>query len=215
MFVITKSFTFEASHQLKHHDGKCANLHGHSYTLLVELSSAGLHDSGPQTNMVADFGLISKAVKKLISSHLDHHHLNNSLHTNSPTAEFIANWCFDHLSPLLPSLSAVTIKETANATATFRQYPSSEKNHHEPLQEHHQLHQHHSFCPHCTHCQSTTMKSRQVTSKDVDYEHSLLETTNNRSQRTNPSHTATDGAWQREDIEYLYYTKRWNESMMI
>lgn len=194
--MITKSFMFEASHQLKHHDGKCANLHGHSYTLLVELSSIALHDSGAQTNMVSDFGLISKTVKKLIASHLDHHHLNDSLHTNSPTAEFIAQWCFRHLSPSLPSLSAVTVTETATATATYRPFPSVDHYLHHPQLQHHQhqrhLHQHQSYCPHCSHCQALTLNSRQMATKGVDCEYNLLNTTSGHTHT--PAHTTANGA---------------------
>lgn len=106
-----------------HHDGKCAHLHGHSYTLDIEMSSPSLHTSGPQTNMVTDFSLISKTAKKLIASHLDHRHLNNTMQTDSPTAEFIAQWCFHRLRPSLPNMTAVTIHETASSSATYRPHP--------------------------------------------------------------------------------------------
>lgn len=134
MYTLTKSFKFEASHILHHHDGKCARLHGHSYTLTVELSSQTLQRTGPEVNMVTDFGRISSSVKKLLLSHLDHHHLNDTLQTDSPTAEYIAAWCFKMLKPALPQLSAVTIQETATSSATFRPTP-----HPAPA----------SFCPHC------------------------------------------------------------------
>lgn len=120
MFEIRKSFTFEASHQLTHHDGKCARLHGHSYSLTIELTGPTLKESGPQKNMLADFSLIALPVKKVIASHLDHHHLNDSLQTDSPTAEFIARWLYHHLLPALPLLTAVTVCETATCSATFR-----------------------------------------------------------------------------------------------
>ena len=35
MIRITKKFDFEAGHALYGYDGKCKNLHGHSYKLLV------------------------------------------------------------------------------------------------------------------------------------------------------------------------------------
>lgn len=151
MFILTKSYTFEASHQLKYHDGKCANLHGHSYTLVVEICSEKLHESGPQTNMVMDFGVISKVVKRLVASHLDHHHLNDTLNTDSPTAEFIAQWTFNYLKPSLPALTAVTIKETATSSATYRPFPwypypnpshqqQPECNHGQPYPSFHPLH---------------------------------------------------------------------------
>lgn len=120
MFELRKSFTFEASHQLHHHDGKCSRLHGHSYTLTVELRGTRLHKDGPQKNMLTDFHHISVAVKSIIKTHLDHHHLNDSLETDSPTAEYIAQWVYRKLLPSLPLLTAVEIRETASASATYR-----------------------------------------------------------------------------------------------
>lgn len=124
MFELRKSFTFEAAHQLVHHDGKCANLHGHSYGLTVELRANSLHRTGPKRNMVTDFSDISRVVKKLIRSHLDHHHLNTTLGTDSPTAEYIAQWVYHRLKPDLPYLAAVQINETANSSVTYRPAPT-------------------------------------------------------------------------------------------
>jgi len=33
--LVTRSFTFEAAHQLPWHPGKCRDLHGHGYRLEV------------------------------------------------------------------------------------------------------------------------------------------------------------------------------------
>lgn len=35
---ITKIFTFDSSHMLDGHDGKCQNLHGHTYKLEITVS---------------------------------------------------------------------------------------------------------------------------------------------------------------------------------
>lgn len=120
MFELRKSFTFEASHQLVHHDGKCQNLHGHSYTLVVELQSATLVGHGPKRNMVADFSDVSAVVRRLIKSHLDHHHLNETLGTDSPTAEYIAQFCFHQLKPDIPFLVAVEVRETPTSSIVYR-----------------------------------------------------------------------------------------------
>ena len=120
MFELIKSFRFEAGHTLCHHDGYCSSPHGHSYVLDVHLSSKTLQTSGPQTNMVVDFQEIKKVVKPMISEYLDHKWLNDTLMTDSPTAEFIARWIFEYLAPNLPFLSAITIHETALAKVTYR-----------------------------------------------------------------------------------------------
>lgn len=96
MFKISKQYRFEASHQLIHHDGKCARLHGHSWVLSVEFEGQTLQDSGPETNMLLDYGNVSKVMKPIIER-LDHYHLNDVLHTDSPTSEFLAKWVKDEI----------------------------------------------------------------------------------------------------------------------
>lgn len=119
MFEIEKSFYFESAHTLTHHDGKCQHLHGHSYTLQVILASNKLISSGAKTNMVLDFDDISKLVKPMIKKYFDHHYLNETLNTDSPTSEFIAQWIYHHLKPSLPTLHSITIKETVNSRVTY------------------------------------------------------------------------------------------------
>lgn len=120
-FELRKSFAFEASHVLTGHNGKCARLHGHSYVLTLVLRGARLQRSGPQRNMLADFCDISAVAKKVLASHLDHHHLNDTLQTDSPTAEFIARWIFRALAPSLgPRLVEVELRETATAVVLYR-----------------------------------------------------------------------------------------------
>lgn len=120
MFQLQKSFKFEASHQLSHHDGNCANIHGHSYCVTLELSGSSLQTSGPGTNMLCDFKHISEAMKPLLRNYLDHRHLNDTLKTDSPTAEFVAQWIYKGLQDKLPLLDAVTVRETTSAVAIYR-----------------------------------------------------------------------------------------------
>jgi len=119
MFEIEKLFTFEAGHDLIHHDGKCRHPHGHSYQLSVKIRSATLISSGPKTNMVMDFSDISKIVKEMIDKYFDHHWINKTLNTDSPTAEFMAKWIFDYLEPHLPGLYQVSLNETATSKVVF------------------------------------------------------------------------------------------------
>lgn len=128
MFKVKKEFSFEASHQLRFHDGKCAALHGHSYKLTVVLQYRNLQsiwndatgeNNNPQHNMIMDFGRISEVVKPFVEKYLDHRHLNSTLETDSPTAEFIAMWCFNKLKPDLPLLKAIHLKETENTEVVY------------------------------------------------------------------------------------------------
>lgn len=119
MFTLEKTFSFEASHQLPLHDGKCARLHGHSWKMTVFLRSPGLHDSGPQTDMVQDFGRISAAVRPLVDGKLDHWHLNETTGLANPTSEALARWVFQQLEPELPLLHAVRVEETCTSACTY------------------------------------------------------------------------------------------------
>ncbi|MCH1429249.1 MAG: 6-carboxytetrahydropterin synthase QueD [Chlamydiales bacterium] len=119
MFIIKKKFKFEAGHQLTYHEGKCSSPHGHSYEIEVVLRDSELKKSGPEKNMVLDFYHISKAVRPLIESHLDHKWLNDTLETDSPTAEFIAHWIFHQLKPQLPLLYKVSVWETQTSKVSY------------------------------------------------------------------------------------------------
>ncbi|MGV7106507.1 6-pyruvoyl trahydropterin synthase family protein [Flavobacterium sp. U410] len=70
---ITKQFTFETGHALYGYDGKCKNVHGHSYKLSVTVIGTPIDD---QTNvkygMVIDFGDLKKIVKEDIVDVFDH-----------------------------------------------------------------------------------------------------------------------------------------------
>ncbi len=119
MFELTKQFYFEAGHVLIHHDGKCSRPHGHSYRLTVRLRTNHLIDSGAKTNMVMDFADLSAIVKEMIDTYLDHHWLNDTLQSESTTAEFIARWIYHHLKPKLPDLVAISLNETSSAAVTY------------------------------------------------------------------------------------------------
>ncbi len=68
--IVSKEFTFEASHQILGHPGKCARLHGHSWRLVVYVKG----DINPSTHMVLDYFDLKGVVQPLIDR-LDHHHL--------------------------------------------------------------------------------------------------------------------------------------------
>lgn len=121
MFEIEKTFTFEAGHVLKHHDGKCAAPHGHSYRLSILLRGSSLIQTGPKTNMLIDFSDISALVRPMIFEFLDHRWLNDTLQSDSTTVEFIAQWIYNYLKPSLPLLYSVTLFETPNSKTTYTQ----------------------------------------------------------------------------------------------
>ena len=70
---ITKQFSFEAGHALYGYDGKCKNLHGHSYHLFVTVIGTPIKDTAyVKFGMVIDFGDLKKIVKEEIVDVFDH-----------------------------------------------------------------------------------------------------------------------------------------------
>ena len=70
---ITKQFTFETGHALYGYDGKCKNVHGHSYKLSVTVIGSPIIDStNVKYGMVIDFGDLKKIVKEEIVDIFDH-----------------------------------------------------------------------------------------------------------------------------------------------
>ena len=70
---ITKQFNFETGHALYGYDGKCKNVHGHSYKLSVTVIGKPITDtSNVKYGMVIDFGDLKKIVKEQIVDIFDH-----------------------------------------------------------------------------------------------------------------------------------------------
>ena len=70
---ITKQFSFETGHALYGYDGKCKNVHGHSYRLYVTVIGKPISDnSNVKFGMVIDFGDLKKIVKEEIVDVFDH-----------------------------------------------------------------------------------------------------------------------------------------------
>ena len=70
---ITKQFSFETGHALYGYDGKCRNVHGHSYKLSVTVIGQPITDSdNVKFGMVIDFGDLKKIVKSEIVDQFDH-----------------------------------------------------------------------------------------------------------------------------------------------
>ena len=67
MHTIQKEFRFEAAHRLSLHEGACANIHGHSYRVVVSVTGE-LSNAGADTDMVMDFSELSKVVRGILDT---------------------------------------------------------------------------------------------------------------------------------------------------
>jgi len=133
MYTITKAFRFEAAHHLPQmpEGHKCANAHGHSYSVTLTLRSDELDGRG----MVTDFTDLGP-FGTYIADTLDHRDLNEVCEGDGagvpvlpqPTCELLAEHLFRTAARVLPGevaamVASVTVAETARTSATYT--PSS------------------------------------------------------------------------------------------
>lgn len=70
---ITKQFVFDMAHALTGYDGKCSNIHGHTYRFFVTVAGDPMTDpSSPKAGMVMDFGVLKRIVNETVVEHFDH-----------------------------------------------------------------------------------------------------------------------------------------------
>lgn len=140
MFKIAKEFSFDMAHMLDGHDGKCKNLHGHTYKLQVEIAGE-LHTDGAKSGMVMDYSDLKAIVKKHILDPMDHAfiydetsereckvaELLNSLDSKTfalptrSTAEQMAKYIFDTLDALGLPVSLIRLWETPTSYCEYSQ----------------------------------------------------------------------------------------------
>ncbi len=125
MFVLTIEEYFSSAHQLRGYRGKCENLHGHNWKVVISVKGEKLNEIG----LLIDFGDLKTFLKTIISK-LDHTNLNDipyfSIH--NPSSEHIAKYIAEQFIAKIAeqnlahiSLDSVTVWESATARCTY--YP--------------------------------------------------------------------------------------------
>jgi 6-pyruvoyltetrahydropterin/6-carboxytetrahydropterin synthase len=70
LIKVTKEFIFDAAHRIPDHQGKCKNVHGHTYRVQVTVAIP-LCEFKREEGMVMDFGDLSQVVSPAIMA-MDH-----------------------------------------------------------------------------------------------------------------------------------------------
>lgn len=129
-WYISKRFTFSASHQLAHLPAthKCSRLHGHNYSVEVELRAQELDQDG----FVIDYAAL-EPFRQWVHQALDHRDLNQVLQDpRATTAEALASMLYMAARAHLPrearergvKVSRCTVKETDATSATYAEDPA-------------------------------------------------------------------------------------------
>ena len=114
---IFKTFSIEAARSLPNlMDGHpCKKVHGHSFKIRINVSG----NVDEQTGFVMDFGDID-ALFKPIYDMLDHSYLNDIEGLENPSSENLCRWIWERLTPSLPGLSQIEIKETDTTGCIYK-----------------------------------------------------------------------------------------------
>jgi 6-pyruvoyltetrahydropterin/6-carboxytetrahydropterin synthase len=105
--TVSKTFRFEAAHKLIGYDGDCANLHGHSYVLEIQVKG-----EVDEQGFVMDFKQLKHFVQTKVIDLLDHVYLNDII--KNPTAENIVIWIVRKLQQDL-TICKVRLWETVDS----------------------------------------------------------------------------------------------------
>ncbi|MGI6679743.1 MAG: 6-carboxytetrahydropterin synthase QueD [Dehalobacterium sp.] len=120
MFEISVQDHFDAAHFLKGYQGKCAQIHGHTWQVEIKVRGENLDEIG----MILDFSVIKKALKQILHP-LDHGLINDLaiFRETNPTAENISRYIFQEMSQALKDVPVqvyrVTVWESPGAAAAY------------------------------------------------------------------------------------------------
>ena len=121
MYNLSVKTSFDAAHFLRGYTGKCANLHGHRWTVEIEIEGKTLNEIG----ILVDFKDIKKALKRETEDYFDHFLMNElePFDKMNPTAENLARHFYYSILPDMKSagveLNRVTVWESPDAGATY------------------------------------------------------------------------------------------------
>ena len=116
MYTLTVEDHFASAHQLRGYKGKCENLHGHNWKVVVEVQGHNLNEIG----LLIDFHDLKKILKNILE-HLDHKNLNETapFDTINPSSENICKYIYDKISEELNGIKSVTVCESATSRCMY------------------------------------------------------------------------------------------------
>jgi len=118
MYRIKVEGNFSGAHNLRGYKGKCEELHGHNWTVQIEVYAERLDKGG----MVLDFKYLKEKLKQVLDK-IDHKYLNRIPYFKkvNPTSENLAKYIYDKLKKEILNLKSVTVWESENSCATYEE----------------------------------------------------------------------------------------------
>ncbi len=139
MYIIKTEQTFDSAHFLSGYDGKCRNLHGHTWRVIIEVSGDKLAADGSSRGMVLDFSQLKSDLKSETEK-LDHALIyeEGTLRPSTvkalleenfkicavpfrPTSECFAKYFYDKMTSYGYSVTCATVYETPANCASYKE----------------------------------------------------------------------------------------------
>lgn len=138
MYYLKTNSSFDSAHFLKGYEGKCSNIHGHRWTVEIEVGSESLQENGNTRGMIVDFSELKNDLNSITDA-LDHCLIieAGSLKETTkaalldenfkiveldfrPTAENFSKYFYEKMEKLGYAVRYATVYETPNNCATYQ-----------------------------------------------------------------------------------------------
>lgn len=137
MYSLKTEHSFDSAHFLSGYDGKCSNIHGHRWRVIIEVYENDIKSEGQIRGMIVDFGTLKSQVKAEADA-LGHALIieKNTLKEKTiealkeenfkiievdfrPTAESFAKFFYDRFTELGYKVKEAVVYETPNNCASY------------------------------------------------------------------------------------------------
>ncbi len=118
MYRVSVRRHFDAAHALRGYQGRCENLHGHRWEVVVTVQSERLDEVG----LACDFTVLKRELDAILER-FDHRNLNETppFDRLNPSSEHIAREVYRALQERLPGVAIYQVEawESPDAWATY------------------------------------------------------------------------------------------------
>lgn len=137
MYILRSEASFDSAHFLSGYDGKCRNIHGHEWRVIVEICRTDMDTQGQTRDMIFDFSTLKTDLKEE-TDQLDHALIieKGSLKETTlqalrsenlkmvelpyrPTAERLAHYFYEKMTARGYDVYRSTVYETPVNSATY------------------------------------------------------------------------------------------------
>ena len=139
MYYLKSEHSFDSAHFLANYEGKCRNIHGHRWRIIIEIMSPSLNTEEALDGMIVDFSTLKKDIKDEVD-YFDHALIieKGSMKTSTltalkeenlrivevdfrPTAERFSKYFYDRMTNKGYQVKSATVYETPTNAATYEE----------------------------------------------------------------------------------------------